>query len=42
MDLKNSVASYINEMVNPVREAFQKDQKLKHLLETIKKFEVTR
>jgi len=42
MDLKNTVSFYINEMVNPVREAFHKDQKLKHLLETIKKFEVTR
>ena len=42
MDLKNAVSYYINEMVNPVREAFHKDQKLKHLLETIKKFEVTR
>ncbi len=42
MDLKNSVFYYINEMVKPVREAFHKDQKLKHLLETIRKFEVTR
>jgi len=42
MDLKNSVSHYINKMVNPVREAFHKDQKLKHLLETIRKFEVTR
>ena len=42
MDLKNAVAYYINEMVKPVREAFEKDSKLKKLLETIKKFEVTR
>ena len=42
MDLKNAVAHYINEMVNPVREALHKDAKLKHLLETIRKFEVTR
>lgn len=42
MDLKNSAAFYINEMVKPVREAFHKDSKLKHLLETIRKFEVTR
>ncbi len=42
MDLKNAVSFYINEMITPVREAFHKDQKLKHLLETIKKFEVTR
>ena len=42
MDLKNSVAYYINEMIKPVREKFEKDSKLKKLLETIKKFEVTR
>ena len=42
MDLKNAVAYYINEMVLPVRETFDKDAKLKHLLDTIKKFEVTR
>jgi len=42
MDLKNAVAYYINEMALPVREAFDKDAKLKHLLDTIKKFEVTR
>ncbi len=42
MDLKNAVAYCINEMVNPVREAFVKDAKLKKLLETIKGFEVTR
>jgi len=42
MDLKNSTAYYINEMVKPVREAFEKDSKLRHLLETIRKFEVTR
>ena len=42
MDLKNTVAFYINEMIKPVREKFQKDAKLKKLLETIKGFEVTR
>ena len=42
MDLKNSVSYYINEMVKPVREKLEKDHKLKKLLETIKKFEVTR
>src|SRR3989339_928028 len=42
MDLKNAVAYYINEMIKPVREKFQKDSKLKKLLETVKGFEVTR
>lgn len=41
-DLKNSVAYYINEMIKPVREKFQKDAKLSKLLDTIRKFEVTR
>ena len=42
MDLKNAVAHYINEAVKPIRENFYKDSKLKNLLETIRKFEVTR
>lgn len=41
-DLKNAVASCINEMIKPVREKFETDAKLKKLLQTIKKFEVTR
>ena len=41
-DLKTAVANYINEMINPIREKFDKDPKLKKILETIKKFEVTR
>ncbi|MEK6827766.1 MAG: tyrosine--tRNA ligase [Nanoarchaeota archaeon] len=41
-DLKSAVAFYINEMVKPVREAFEKNSRLKKLLETIKEFEVTR
>ena len=41
-DLKNAVAYYINEMVKPIREKFNKDYKLKKLLDTIKGFDVTR
>ena len=41
-DLKSAVAFYINEMVKPVRESFEKNSRLKKLLETIKEFEVTR
>lgn len=41
-DLKNAVAYYINEMIKPVREIFEKDAKFKKLCETIKGFEVTR
>jgi len=42
MDLKNVVAFYINEMIAPVREDFEKNAKLRKILETIKGFEVTR
>ena len=42
MDLKNSVSHCINEMIKPIREALHKDHKLKHLLETINKFEITK
>jgi len=41
-DLKTTAAHYINQMLKPIRERFNKDQKLKKLLETIKRFEVTR
>ena len=41
-DLKNAIAYYLNELVKPIREAFQKDAKLRKLLEMIKEFEVTR
>ncbi len=41
-DLKNAVAYYINEMINPVREKFEKDSRLRELVETIREFEVTR
>ena len=41
-DLKNTVFYYLNEMIEPVREKFSKDAKLKKLLETIKRFEITR
>lgn len=42
MDLKNSVSHYLNEMISPVREAFEKDSKLKKMRAEIKEFEVTR
>lgn len=38
MDLKNSVASYINEMVTPVREHFEKNKKAKKMLDEVKSF----
>ena len=42
MDLKNSVAFYTNEMVRPVREHFEKNEKARKMLEEIKSFQVTR
>ena len=42
MDLKNAVFYYLNEMINPIREKFDRNTKLKRLLATIKDFEITR
>ncbi len=42
MDLKSAVASYLNELLDPVRLYFEKNNKAKELMEKIKKFEVTR
>ena len=41
-DLKNTVFHYINEMIKPIRDAFEHDSNLKKIKETISKFEVTR
>lgn len=41
-DLKASVAGYLDELVKPVREAFQKDGKLGTLRERIKSYQITR
>jgi len=41
-DLKNATAYYINEMVKPIREHFEKNKKARSLMEQVKKFEVTR
>jgi len=42
LDLKNAVAKYVNEMVKPVREHFEKNPKARKLLEEVKSFEITR
>ena len=42
MDLKPAVATYINKLVEPVREHFEKNKKTKELLEKVKSFKVTR
>ncbi|NOZ80776.1 MAG: tyrosine--tRNA ligase, partial [DPANN group archaeon] len=37
-----AVAKKLNELLQPVREHFEKDKKAKELLEQVKKFNVTR
>ena len=42
MDLKQATARYINQLIKPVRDHFEKNKKAKELLEQVKGFEVTR
>lgn len=42
MDLKNAVAFYINELIKPVREHFEKNKHARELMEKVKSFEITR
>lgn len=42
LDLKNTVAKYINELLEPVREHFKKNKKAAELLKKVKSYEVTR
>lgn len=42
MDLKQSTASYLNQLIEPVRKKLEKNPATKKLAEEIKKFEVTR
>ena len=42
LDLKNSIAYYINEIIKPVREHFLKDERAKELLEKVKSFRITK
>lgn len=42
MDLKNGVSDYLDKMICPVREHFEKDKKARELLEFVKASQVTR
>jgi len=42
LDLKNAVAEYIDSMIRPVREHFEKNKKARELLEEVQSFKVTR
>ena len=41
-DLKKTVAKYVNEFLQPVREHFEKDEKARKLKEQVEAFKVTR
>ena len=41
-DLKNAVGVYLDKLIRPVREHFQKNKKAKQLYELVRKQEVTR
>jgi len=41
-DLKNTVANYVDQLVDPVRSHFEKNSHAKELYETVKSFKVTR
>ncbi len=42
MDLKPAIAYYVNKLIRPVREHFEKDKKARKLLEKVKSFKITR
>lgn len=42
LDLKNAVAFYLNELIEPIREHFEKNKRARELYETVKKAKVTR
>lgn len=42
LDLKNAVAEYLNEIIAPIREHFEKNEKAKRLHEVVKKASITR
>ena len=42
LDLKNTCAKYINELLEPIRKHFETNKKAKKLKEQVDSFEVTR
>lgn len=42
LDLKNAIAKYLNELIAPIREHFEKDKRANELYELVRSFEVTR
>lgn len=41
-DLKNAVAYYLNKIISPIREHFEKDSRARKLYEEVKSYEITR
>jgi tyrosyl-tRNA synthetase len=42
VDLKNAVTEYLDKMIKPIREHFEKDKKARELYEQMKKIQITR
>ena len=42
LDLKNSVVEYLDKLIKPIREHFEKDKKARELYEIVKKEKITR
>lgn len=42
MDLKNAIIIYLDEMISPIREYFEKNKKARELYEEVKKYSITR
>ena len=42
VDLKNAAAEYIDKLIKPVREHFEKDKKARELYEIVKQQKITR
>ncbi|MEM4311875.1 MAG: tyrosine--tRNA ligase [Nitrososphaerales archaeon] len=42
LDLKEATANYLNQLIKPIREHFEKDKRAKELYELVKSYEVTR
>jgi tyrosyl-tRNA synthetase len=42
LDLKNSVADYLDQLIKPIRDHFEKDKKARDLLKVVKSMEITR
>ena len=42
LDLKNTMATYLNQMIDPIRSHFEKKKSAIQMLELVKKYQITR